>query len=264
MVSSEQVCGQNRFLFSLVGKDNLPVSSPTRGASVAFYNLARDPANPAITVESTFHWMIEGRTGLYVANVTYPEAGEWGVEFRTAEGAGAPETIRARFEVRAQGVVPAIGTQAPSTKTPTIADVGGDVKQISTDANPDPAFYQTSVDQALAAHKPFVLIFATPAFCQTQVCGPMLDQIKAVAKAHPEVTFINVEPYQLQFTDGRLQPVVDANNQLQPVQAVLDYRLPAEPWAFVVDAKGIVRGSFEATIGADELNATLAGATGAS
>ena len=39
-------------------------------------------------------------------------------------------------------------------------------------------------------------------------CGPTLDRIKPVAAAHPDVTFINVEPYQLKLVDGQLQPVL--------------------------------------------------------
>ena len=88
--------------------------------------------------------------------------------------------------------------------------------KISTDTNPDPAFYQTSVADALAAHKPFVLVFATPKFCQTKTCGPTLDKVKAVAAKHPDVTFINVEPYLLEDVDGQLQPVLDAKGNLQP------------------------------------------------
>ena len=37
---------------------------------------------------------------------------------------------------------------------------------------PVPAFYETSVADALAAHKPFVLVFATPKFCQTADVRP--------------------------------------------------------------------------------------------
>ena len=63
-----------------------------------------------------------------------------------------------------------IGQAAPSTTNPTAADVGGDLAMISSDAHPDPAFYQTTVADALAAHKPFVLVFATPAFCTSAQC----------------------------------------------------------------------------------------------
>ena len=59
-----------------------------------------------------------------------------------------------------------------------------------------------------------MLIFATPKFCQTAQCGPTLDLFKPIAAAHPEVTFINVEPYKLQVVEGQLQPVLDANSQL--------------------------------------------------
>src|SRR4029077_1236199 len=94
----------------------------------------------------------------------------------------------------------AVGEQAPASDSPTLADVGGDIAKLSTDQHPDPAFYQTSVAAALAAHKPFVLIFATPKFCKTAQCGPTLDRFKPVAAANPDATFINVEPYQLAHT----------------------------------------------------------------
>ena len=113
---------------------------------------------------------------------------------------------------------------------------------------PDPAFYQTSVADALAAHKPFMLVFATPKFCTSQQCGPTLDQFKPIAAAHPEVTFINVEPYQLKDVDGQLQPVLDANNQLQATAVTDEWGLLSEPWIFAVDRDGVVRGSYELTI----------------
>ena len=112
----------------------------------------------------------------------------------------------------------AIGAPAPATDTPTIESRRARSTRCPPTRDPDPAFYQLSVKDALAAKTPFVLVFATPAFCQSAQCGPTLDRIKAVAeKAPDDVAFINVEPYQLAFTEGRLQPVLDANGQLQPV-----------------------------------------------
>ena len=137
-----------------------------------------------------------------------------------------------------------------------VADVGGDVSKISTDPTPDPAFYQTSVADALAAHKPFMLVFATPKFCQTAQCGPTLDLLKPVAAANPDVTFINVEPYKLQDVDGQLQPVLDPNkqNSLIATDVTDEWGLLSEPWIFAVDRDGIVRGSYELTITDAELN----------
>ena len=100
---------------------------------------------------------------------------------------------------------------------------------------------------------------ATPAFCQSAQCGPTLDRVKAVAADAPDnVRFINVEPYQLTFTEGRLQPNLDAkNNQLQPVESVNTWGILTEPWVFTVDGTGVVRGSFEGVLGEDELKASI-------
>jgi hypothetical protein len=141
--------------------------------------------------------------------------------------------------------------------TPTLADVGGDVAKISTDTNPVKRFYETSEADALAAKKPFVLIFATPKFCKSTVCGPTLDKLKPVAAAHPEMTFINVEPYKLQLTDGQLQPVLDAQNNLVAAQATDAFKLSSEPYVFVVGADGKVSASFELVFAPDEIEAAI-------
>jgi hypothetical protein len=141
-------------------------------------------------------------------------------------------------------------------KTPTLGDVGGDVGKISSDANPVKRFYETSEADALAAKKPFVLIFATPKFCQTATCGPTLDRLKPVAAAHPELTFINVEPYQLQYTDGQLQPVLSGSD-LTPVAATNAFKLTTEPYVFVIGADGKVSATFELVFSPDEIEAAI-------
>ncbi|MBM4408578.1 MAG: hypothetical protein FJ038_08275 [Chloroflexi bacterium] len=261
LISSQQVCGRDRFLFGFIDKQNRSAAEPERTASVGFYNLGRNADTAIVTVTARFQWLLEDVTGIYVADVTYPEAGEWGAEFVTSVDGGTPEVIRARFQVQPDGMAPGIGDRAPSTKTPTLDDVDGDPAKLSSDTEPDPQLYEVSIDTALAEGRPFVVAFATPAFCRSQTCGPMLDVVKAVAKNTSGVTFINVEPYILEFKDGRLQPVLSANNQLQPAPATLAFGIPSEPWVFVVDGDGIVRGSFEATVTADELRTAIAAAT---
>jgi len=162
-----------------------------------------------------------------------------------------------RFEVKPTGTPVPVGDQAPASVTPTAADVGGDLRKLSSDPAPEPYFYELSVDQALAQGRPFALIFATPAFCTSAQCGPTLDVVKGVAGDEPGFTFINVEPYKLTYADGSLQPELDANGQLEPVQSVLDYRLLSEPWIFVVDRNGVVSASFEAIISPAELTAAI-------
>lgn len=257
IASSELVVGANRFLFTVVDQSNTTIASPTMAARVAFYDLARDPATPTATADGRFLWAIRDQRGFYVAPATFAEAGDWGVDVSLTTSGGQPTHTRLRFQVVPKGTTVAVGQKAPATINPTLADVGGNVKRISTDTSPDPSFYRTTVAAALTAHQPFVLIFATPAFCTSRVCGPTLDGVKAVAKQEPGFTFINVEPYKLLYAGSQLQPILDTNNQLQPVQAVDQWGLQAEPWVFVVDKAGIVRGSYEAVVGADELKAAI-------
>jgi hypothetical protein len=262
IVSSQQAVGPNRFVFSFLDpKTNLPAASPDRTASVAFIPPGQTEPGPA--VPATFVWAIEGSRGDYVAMTDFPTTGDWKAVFITQAPNTPQEAIGVDFTVLDKATTVGIGQAAPSTTNPTAADVGDNLAMISSDAHPDPAFYQTTVADALAAHKPFVLVFATPAFCTSAQCGPTLDRVKADAAAAPkDVAFINVEPYKLAYANGKLQPVLDANGQLQTVDASNQWGLVSEPWIFTVGADGIVKGSFEGVVGDAELKAAIADIAG--
>jgi len=258
LVTNYVACGKARILFLYLDAANNVASAPDRSAKVSFYDLGRDPGKVVATAEGGFLWTIQDERGMYIADVDLPEAGTWGAEF-TTEAPGSPaETVRLTFEVHDGSPTVAVGEPAPASDTPTLDDVGGDARRISTDTEPDPAFYTTSVADAIAGHKPFVLVFATPRFCTSAQCGPTLDRLKPVAAAHPGVTFINVEPYRLQEVEGQLQPELDANGGLQATDVTNQWGLLTEPWIFAVDRDGIVRGSYELAVSDAELDAVLA------
>jgi hypothetical protein len=264
IISSEQVVGKNRLLIGLLDPAGAkPVGGPDTKVLVAFTDKASSAPPPTIPGQpATFVWAIQGERGIYVVNVDFPKASDWAAEVTATGGGIAGGTVEVQFQVAQTGHAIAVGAKAPDMKTPTLADVGGDPKQLSTDPAPDPAFYTTSVDQAIARHQPFVLVFATPAFCTSRQCGPTLDGVKAVAKGEPGVTFINVEPYKLLYANGQLQPVLDANSQLQATDVTNAWGILSEPWVFVVDRQGIVRASFEAVISPAELTAAIDAAKG--
>ena len=257
LIDQEVPVGAARFLFGMTDNSTNSIGSPSMTVKVAFYDVATSTTQPAGTYDATFIWAIQDVKGVYVVKPTFADAGNWIAEF-TSTAAGLTERTRVQFEVSATSSTPAIGKPAPDTVTPTLADVGGDVKKLSTDTTPNPDFYRVSVHDALAQHKPFVLVFATPAFCQTRQCGPTLDSIKAVAAAEPDMTFINVEPYKMQFANGSLQPVLDTTGYLQPTDVTNAWGLLTEPWIFVVDKTGVVRGSYSLIVSSDELKAAIA------
>ena len=258
-VSSELAVGSNRFLVNLLDSRNEPLAAPDRALELRFFNLAEDPDTAAATVPATYMATTDDLPGLYRAEVTFPCSGDWGLEAVAREPDGSERTGRMIFSVRDRATTPAIGAPAPRSSTPTAASAD-EIAAISTDTEPDPAFYAMSVDQALDDGRPFLLIFSTPAFCRTRTCGPALDIVKSVAPEYEDdVTFIHVEPYQLTAADGQVQPVLSDQNLPIPVAAVTEWGLPTEPYIFVVDADGKVAAKMEGVASADEIRAALEG-----
>ena len=257
LVNSEILKGPNRFVFSLTDRANKLVAAPDVKVHLLYYDV--DTAENTVVFEgdARFLWAIEGEQGLYVTDVTFPDAGRWGTKFEATFPDGAVKSVRADYDVAESGTTPALGAKAPSVDTPTSADVGGDLARLSSDQEPDPLFYETSIADAIAAGKPFVVTFATPAFCQTRLCGPTLDTVKGVANDYPAITFINVEPYKMAFNDGSLQPELDPQGQLQPADWTNAWGLQSEPYTFVVAADGTVAAKFEGVLGEDELRGAL-------
>ena len=81
--------------------------------------------------------------------------------------------------------------------------------------------------------------------------------IKTIATTEPGVTFINVEPYKMSFADGHLKALFDASGYLQATDVTNAWGLPTEPWIFVVDRDGIVRGSWSTVVSPAALTAAI-------
>lgn len=261
LASSEKLVGATRLLFVLVDEQNRPIADESLQVEIGFFDLCADPATPTEVVAPGFAWGIVGQRAFYVATPTLTRPGPWGAAVAVRDPAtGVTTGAKLQFTVSERGFGPRVGDAAPPATTPTLADVGGDVRRISSDTTPEPAFYETSLVDALAAKEPFVLAFVTPAFCTSAQCGPTLDVVKAAVKAAP-IRVVAVEPYELVYEDGRLKPVY-RDGSFVPVEAANVYGIPTEPWLFVVGADGTITGSFEAVVGEQELADAIREVTG--
>jgi len=232
------------------------VAAPEVPSRIDFYALERDPETPAASVQASYLPSGLGR-GLYRAAVDFDCVGEWGAAISIDLPDGSQATERLRFRVHPAGDTPAIGAAAPRSDSPTASTLE-EMRRISTDSNPYPAAYDSTVAETVTSGRPSLVFFATPAFCQSGLCGPTVELVKSVAREYEEeLEFVNVEPYQLHVTENGLQPLLDEDGQLQPVPAALDYGIPAEPYLFVVDAAGNVFAKFEVVVGGDELRAAI-------
>jgi hypothetical protein len=257
--SSETVVGPDRVLIGLLDSTGTtPIGTPDYRVSVGFIDLDKDKTAFVIApAPASFVWAIPNQRAVWYYDATFNAAGNWSAVVTVTPPGKPAESSELDLPVKASGSAIRVGAMAPSTPTPTSATAGGVLASITTDPSPDPRFYQLSEDQALAQHKPFVLVFATPAFCTSRVCGPTLDVVKAVAKTELDMTFIQVEPYLMHYASGSLQPILDANNNLQANPATTSWGIQTEPWVYVVDGNGIVTASYEAVVVPAELTAAI-------
>jgi len=193
-------------------------------------------------VETEWVWTSEGFSGFYKADVTFDEAGEWTAQLTSPEGEAEPVA----FQVQAVSPVPATGQAAIPSPTKTLDNF--EVEELTTDPDPELRLYQQSLADALASGRPSVLIFATPAFCRTAVCGPIVDEVATLVDDYPDVNFVHVEVY---------EPLDNTDGELIPVQAVVEWQLPSEPWVFVIDDEGAIASAFEGFLTREEVVVAL-------
>ena len=61
-----------RLLLLFLDSQNRVVSAPDRTASIAFYDLGRDPAKSVVAADGTFIWTIPDDRGMYIFDVALP------------------------------------------------------------------------------------------------------------------------------------------------------------------------------------------------
>ena len=173
--------GEQRVLFALVDPETDEfLASPDREATVTIRD---ENGSPLDTYPMEFIWTVPDVRGLYVAQVDIPEAATYQA---TIDAEGLATAGPAGFVAFEDPPLIEPGEEAPASETRTSADFP-DLSVISSDPEPDPAMYESSVASAVTSGAPSVIVFATPAFCTSESCGPLLDQVKALRPVYPGV-----------------------------------------------------------------------------
>jgi hypothetical protein len=178
---------------------------------------------------------------VYAAQLDFPSNGEWRLAAVIKEGDETSATLLPSVSVGEFSNIPRPGQQAPLIHTPTAADVGGDLSKITTRI---PADTLNKVDYADALGKePIVLLFATPQFCQSRVCGPVVDVAEQAKHVYGDkAAFIHMEIY----NDN--DPARHTRHQVRA------FHLPTEPWLFTIDRNGTVSAAVEGAFGVEEMD----------
>ena len=176
--------------------------------------------------------------GIYVFQPTLTAAGIYEATVKT-QG----QTLSFPFQVAAKPEAPAPGTRAPLAPSATLAEEMG-VNPLCT-RDPQCPLHDTSLSAVIGKGKPVAVMFATPAYCQTQYCGPVLDQLLAFRDQYAgKIEFVHVEIYR-DSSATKVTSTVEAWN------------IPSEPWLFGIDSTGKIVGRLDGAMASDEIGPLL-------
>jgi hypothetical protein len=192
----------------------------------------------------------DAAAAVYVTHVDFPSKGEWQIAALIREDGKLTASLLPTAVVGAYKNVPRVGQKAPLIHTPTPSDVGGDLAKITTRIPPDT---QNEVDYAdVFGKKPIVLLFATPQFCQSRVCGPVVDVAEQLKQTYgKKVAFIHMEIWKNNDPGTKeVRPQVRA------------FHLPGEPFLFAIGRDGRVKAVVDGAFGLEELTRVVKGLVG--
>jgi hypothetical protein len=244
--TSDFAPGTNRFTFLVIDGQGRVVTRPTAKVWLAKGLKAKPFAETSAKAEPIG---VNGNEPgepqeVFVAHLDIAKPGTYWV---LAEPVGGRK-IQAvgNVVVKSETAAPDVGAAAFPSETPTLANAT--LKQLTTSTKPDPELYRSSVADSVVAKKPFVVVFATPKYCTSRTCGPVVDVVSAVRRKHEGsgIRFIHAEIYK------NNDPTKGENTWVR------EWKLPSEPWVFLVGSDGTVKERFEGSVSVDELDAAVA------
>ena len=241
--------GEVRYPFLVIRRDARPVERPRARVWVARSRTGRPFEETSALLE---HIGVAGRSEpaaggvrkIYVVRLRIPRPGRY---WLVAEPDGAKIQALATVDVARRAESPAIGARVPVSDTPTLASAHGRTRALTTRAPPDRGLLRYSVAGSVAARRPFVVTFATPRYCTSRTCGPVVDVVDSLRRryAHTGVRFIHVEVY------------AGNNPQRGYNRWMKQWHLRTEPWTFLVGRDGRIKAKFEGSVSARELGVAI-------
>jgi hypothetical protein len=234
----------------VAGENRVPFVAFDGGKPAAGYESAVVDVYPIGSGQSQSVWHGEATSypdydiPYWVIYPEFPKAGFWAVVVHLVASDGSVSDGQFAVQVASSINSPQIGDTPPASHNRTL-DTEPDIGLLTSDLDPDPDLYRMTVAQALDSGRPTVVSFATPAYCTSRMCAPVLNSVKAVAADHKDqVSFIHIEVYK------QFQPLVYADE-------METWGLTSEPWTFVIDSRGKVAARLGGPLSPGELEQVL-------
>ncbi len=229
------------------------VAAPSLVARTYFF-----PDGPGGTRESTgdertlaYSEFPFGGRGIYVSSMRFERAGLYAIEADVPRDSGETARVLIPLEVAEEPGAPDIGDPVPASEHRTLADVDS-IEELTTSWEPDPALYHVTIAEVIERAQPLVVIFTSPAFCTTALCGPQVELASELVPDYGDrVAFIHIDlyenPHEIQgdLDRARRSPLLD------------EWNITTDQWTFVADASGQITARFEGFVPRGELEAAI-------
>ncbi len=244
--------GTNRVAFVLtdpLGIVKFPISR------VQTYFLAdgpdREAEGPIESVNAQYFDFPLGVRGLYVAELELDREGIWRIDVSILDRAGERVGTSFDFPVNGSSISVALGGAAPPSLNRTLSDVDS-VAELTTAGEPDLRLYDLSVNKLVTGGRPFVVTFASPAFCTNALCGPQVEVLSALNDQYADqADFVHIDIY-----DNPHEIRGDLSRAIRN-PLLKEWGVGTDEWTFIVDGAGNVAAKFESFASENELQATL-------
>ena len=228
-----------RLTFGFADADGVVVTSPP--ASVVDFKVTLGQDTVA-TLKAAAH-----QDGLprpyYPVVFTPPTPGDYIVD-ATVNGATSESTI----QIPQSTTVVGTGQKMVPVDTPTTTDPHG-VELLCT-RDPVCPLHDVTLRTALGGGTPVAFFVGTPKYCQTAICGPVLDVLLKQKDQFPQIKMLHAEVYP---SDAAAQP-----GHQQVTEAVTAYGLSFEPVLYLAKADGTIVNRIDTIFDGVELHDALA------
>jgi hypothetical protein len=230
--------GTVRFRVAYTGPADAPLEQPeVVGEAPARYlptpgTPAGDGQRPVLTQPSEARGVYEAR------DLRFDRPGIYVVQVEAEVTGLGPIAAQATFPVADEPSLPAPGDRAPRTENLTLRSKG--VPPAAIDSGylvegkiPDPELHRWTIARAIREHRPALVAFATPAFCISRFCGPVVSAVQDLARRYPDAAvYIHVEIWK----DYQQQVV----NEAAAEWLTLPDGSLVEPWLYLIGPDGVI------------------------
>ncbi len=250
LASTQLWVGENDILVDLLDADWSRFEDPAPSASVELVGpdgLMRGSLPlERIRLAATGRYLYRGR-------VVLDASGPWVARVSALTSAGQRLDGATGFEVLEDAGTPGLGQPAIPVRTPTVAT--GTLETITSDPDPVPQLYWSSLDEALRGQRPILYVIDTARPGVADACGSAMGEARIMRGSFPGLTVIHAEP----FVFGDDDAVVTGPGQ-EPARIApwaTAWGVTAPPWMFVIASDGTVTAKFQGIFGTDELLSAL-------